>query len=447
MQIIEDDASLRDLLANELRAAGHRVGVAATGTLGLEAVRAERPAVVLLDLKLPDADGEQLLAQLLAFDERPQVIVLTAHGSVDVAVRAMKAGAVDFLEKPCRLAELLLAVERAAERAALEFENRALKHVLDRTVARSLNLSVDASPSVLTRELEKIAASELPALILGETGAGKEVTARLLHQKSPRAGGPFVVVDCAALQPALIESELFGHERGAFTGAQAARVGLVEVARGGTVFLDEIGELEAGLQAKLLRLLEAGEFRRVGASKYQRAEARFIAATHRDLAAQVREGRFREDLYFRLNVLTIKVPSLRERAHEIAPLAESFLRASDSRGRLKFAPETLARLARYDWPGNVRELRNVIERLAVLAEGPIIEPTDLPPEIRRAAEPAPDSSDTRLESIEQRHILQVLEQTGGNKTRAAELLDISPTTLYAKLKRYAEGTPRPPDRH
>lgn len=433
--IIEDDSAVRCVIRDDLQRCGHEVSEATRGQDGLELATAESPEVVLLDLRLPDRAGEDLLTDLLALEIRPEVIVLTGHGSVDIAVRAMKTGAFDFLEKPCRLAELEAIVSKAAEIALLRRENGSLRRLLGSS-GNEPYLSPGAVTEKLHKTLQKVAGSDLPVLITGETGAGKEVMARVIHGSSARSKGPLLVADCAALQPTLVESELFGHERGAFTGAHAARPGLVETARGGSLFLDEIGELDTSLQAKFLRLLESGEFRRVGAQKTQVADVRFIAATHRDLRAETQTGAFREDLFFRLNVLSIRVPSLRERRDEIVPLARYFLnrRVGD---RANFSPETLELLTKYRWPGNVRELRNVVERMAVLAEGEVFQPSDLPTEIRQAAPPSPAGAET-LAEFERQHILAILNACDGNKTRAAESLGISQATLYNKLRRYRE---------
>jgi DNA-binding NtrC family response regulator len=424
------------MLRAELESREHQVLVAADGKRGIDQAAKELPDVVLLDYRLPDMDGEEVLARILEQEEAPEVVILTAHGSVDIAVKAMKRGAFDFLEKPCRLAELEVVVDKAAHTRTLRHENRCLRRILGGT-GGEIYLDPGAQAEDFRRLLDKIAASDLPVLITGETGVGKEVVARMIHRNSARAAAPFLVADCAALQSTLIESELFGHERGAFTGAHAARPGLVEAARGGTLFLDEIGELEASLQSKLLRLLESGEYRRVGGCRNLQADARFIAATNRDLPAEIAAGRFREDLYYRLNVLAVRVLSLRERREEIVPLAEHFLRNSKGKG-LRFADETLEYIAKYDWQGNVRELRNVVERMAVLADGEVLEPEDLPPEIKMRPAHGGGSSPS-LAGAERRHILRVLDDAGGNKKKAAELLGISPTTLYSKLKAYGEG--------
>lgn len=436
--LIEDDAAVSELLQEELTAAGHEVSSCATGAAGLRSAR-KGAEVVLLDLGLPDTTGQEVLEELKRLPDPPEVVVLTAHGSVDVAVQTMKAGAFDFLEKPCRLDELQAVVEKAAASFALQFENRGLRRLLSGP-AGAIDLESRPEDDDFERLLRKVAASDLPVLITGETGAGKEVAARAIHRHSGRAEGPFLVVDCAALQPTLIESELFGHRRGAFTGAHTTRVGLVEAARGGSLFLDEIGELEPALQAKLLRLLESGEFRRVGEQRPRRAEARFLAATNRDLRAEVDQKTFREDLFFRLNVLEVVVPSLRERRHQIEPLAVAFLRRAANDAQ-QFTEGALRALEAYPWPGNVRELRNVVERLAVLVDADTIDVSELPADLVAKKElPSRSHPGSTLAEAERQHILSVLEEHDGNKTHAARALEISPTTLYAKLKVYEENS-------
>ncbi len=440
--VVEDERPLRDLVVEEL---GDR-GFDASGAADLSAGRAllgEREFdVVLLDMRLPDGPGTDLLREIRAEPEAPEVIVLTGHGTVSAAVEAMRLGAFHYAGKPFVLDEVELIVRRAAEKALLSRRARAL----ERIAAADGGEMVGEAPCMrdLRDLLGRVAAADSPVLVQGETGSGKELVARAIHSRSPRARGPFVAVNCGALQEGLLESELFGHERGAFTGAVRAREGLVEVAHGGTLFLDEIGEMSPALQVKLLRVLQDGEVRRVGSNRARRVDVRFVAATNRDLAEGVRKGDFREDLYYRIRVLPVSVPPLRERPGDIPALAAHFLgRVRTGRpGPLAIAPAATAALQAYAWPGNVRELRNIVERMAVLAPSGTADLAQVPPEVRApgAATGGPPGEgyppDLPLEEVERRHILRVLDAAGGNKTRAAEVLGVTVRTLYNRLDAY-----------
>ncbi len=448
--VVEDDVDVREMLCAELREPDSESRVRHAGVDAASCLREARACleaqdytVILLDLRLPDGDGVELLAELnLSKGAAAEVIVLTANATIATAVAALKQGACDFLEKPCRLEQLRSSLARAQEAYRLKRENQSLRGLL----SESRDFVGPQNAGYLAG-LDRIAANELPVLVTGPTGAGTEVVARQLHhrytQASDRDVGPFLVVDCAALSSSLIESELFGYERGAFTGATHAKSGLVEMASRGTLFLDEIGELDLSLQAKLLRLLESREFRRVGGREMLRCDARIVAATHRDLAAEVESGGFREDLFYRLKVLTIEVPSLAARPEEIEPLATIFLRRAAG-DRLSLTAEAIDAFKSYAWPGNIRELRNVIERAAVLSEGPEVGVEDLPAEIGPSTDIGLGATrgtgmgeiGTTLADLERQHILAVLEACGGNKTKTAATLGISASTLYEKLKRY-----------
>jgi DNA-binding NtrC family response regulator len=440
--VVEDEAPLRELVVSELLDRGFR----AEGAGDLASARrlaGEREVdVVLLDVRLPDGDGTALLQELRAEPGGPEVIVLTGHGTVSSAVEAMRVGAFHYATKPFVLDELELLVRRAGEKSALFRRARALERLSD-PGGREI---VGDSPAMneLLALVGRVAAADAPVLIQGETGSGKELVARAVHARSARASGSFVAVNCGALQEGLLESEIFGHERGAFTGAIRAREGLVEVAHGGTLFLDEIGEMSPSLQVKLLRVLNDGEVRRVGSNRIRRVDARFIAATNRDLEQAVKEGKFREDLYYRIRVLPVSVPPLRERPEDIPVLVSHFL-AGMRAGRPappEVTPRAMAALRAYSWPGNVRELRNIVERMAILAPEGAIDLPQVPPEVRApgvvpaAAEGDGYPADLPLSEIERRHILLVLDRCGGNKTRASEVLGITVRTLYNRLDEY-----------
>jgi len=374
--VVDDEFVMRDAMAAALRRAGHVVTVCASGDEAVESMKAEPFAVVITDLRMPGIDGLGVLEAAKRSSPDAAVLVVTAHGTVETAVEAMKKGAGDFLIKPFPLDELELKVAHAVSRRALASENEVLRTRLSDAAVEAV---WDASPAMreVHHQLARAAASDATVLITGESGAGKEVAAQALHRLSPRRDGPFLAVNCAALSAGLLESELFGHEKGAFTGAERLRRGRFEIAEGGTLLLDEVSETDPGLQAKLLRVLQERTFERVGSSTPRRAEVRVVATTHRDLKSEVAGGRFREDLYFRLNVLPIRVPPLRDRKEEIPDLAGEFLRRIGSKKR--FTPAALRRLADYDWPGNVRELGNIVERASVLEEGIEIGPETVAP--------------------------------------------------------------------
>jgi len=439
--VVEDDGELRDFLVEVLNTAGHVTTGYPSADAALRAVAEGAPAdAVVTDLIMPGMPGAELLRTLR--QQRPElnVIVMTAFGSIDSAVELVRAGAYHYLTKPIATQELLLAVSHALDQSRLR---REVARLARSAMAAGLPGFLGASQPIqdLLGLVLRAAQSPHPVLITGESGTGKELVARAIHQASGR--GAFVAVNCGALPEPLLESELFGHEKGAFSGADRAKPGLFEAADGGVLLLDEIGDLPLALQPKLLRALENGEVRRVGATEARNLDVRVIAATNRDLDAEVQSGRFREDLFYRLNVLSIHTPPLRERAADIPLLAEHFLQgdAAPSPRSRRISPDAMALLTTYPWPGNVRELRNAIQRAAVVATSDEVRPEDLPSRIREASRAAPlvrDSTDRALplRDVERLYILEVLRQAGGNKSRAAELLGLDRKTLYRKLEEY-----------
>ncbi len=435
--IVDDDEALRGVLARELTRSGYQVQQAPDAAGCLASVEQDEPDVALLDLMLPDASGIDVLRRLRAEHPAVEVIVLTAHGTIDNALAAMKLGAYDYLRKPCHLDELELTLERAGERRRLGEQNARLKEALNGEHGPDL---VGSGPAFeeLCRLVAKVASSDSTALVRGETGTGKEVVARAIHRLSPRRDEPFVVVDCAGLHENLLQSELFGHEQGAFTGAARRKHGLFETANGGTVFLDEIAEVSPAVQAGLLRVLETSSFRHLGGTREVHVNVRLVAATNRALERLIEEGRFRRDLYFRLNAIRVDIPPLRQRPEEIPVLVDHFVSLHNARRgtRKRVSQAALARLIRYRWPGNVRELRHVVERALVLADGEAIGPADLPPEVRDADFRSEDGDAPRplsLAAVERRHIARVLAEVRGHRAHAARLLGISVRNLYRKI--------------
>jgi DNA-binding NtrC family response regulator len=445
--VVDDEAASRTGLQALLEGHGYRVEAAATGAEALEKARSFRPAVVIADLVMQGMDGLELLRSLQ--DEAPfaVTVILTGQGSIETAVEAMKAGAYDYLTKPVDVGHLTLILEKALERARIGREVALLRRQTGAGDRPGL-LGSSAAIQAVLQQIEQAAASTAPVLILGESGTGKELVARTLHALSPRARASFVGVNCAAIAESLLESEIFGHEKGAFTGAVERRIGCFEMADGGTLLLDEVAEMHPAVQAKFLRVLEEGMFRRVGGKAEIQVDVRVIAATNQDPDTAVREGKLRADLFYRLNVFPIKLPPLRDRPEDIPVLAEAFLHDAASRnGRAvtAIAPGALERLQGYAWPGNVRELRNVIERAVLLAEGETIEPPHLP-EGLSASETTSGAAPTltlplgiTIDEAEKALILQSLKLTGNNKTRAAAILGINVKTLHNKLARYQDS--------
>jgi DNA-binding NtrC family response regulator len=448
--IVDDEANARSALAELLREEGYQVETAADGFKALPKLEEMAPDVVVTDLKMPGLDGLGLMERVHATDRECPVIVVTAFGAVDTAVAAMRQGAHDYLTKPVNFDELVLVVERAMERRRLQKETGQLRERLaDRHRIDNIIGSSPAMQPVLDTILQ-VAPSRASVLITGESGTGKELIAAAIHQHSPRASGPFVKLHCAALAETLLESELFGHEKGSFTGAVGRRDGRFQQADGGTLFLDEIGEISPSIQIKLLRFLQEREFERVGGNQTLSVDVRVVAATNRDLTARIREGLFREDLYYRLNVVTIEVPPLRVRPTDIPLLAMHFLRryARDNGKPITgFTDEAMDRMCRHSWPGNVRELENAVERGVVVCRGDALRAEDLPPSVTVAPvdsqapgagyPPIPGSTIAELERFA---ILRTLEHLGGSTSRAAEMLGISPRKIQYKLQEYQAST-------
>ena len=440
--IVDDDQVARELLAETLGREGYRVRVAGGGEEALALAGAEPFDMALVDLRMPDLDGLAVLKQLAMIQPDLPVVILTAFATIETAIAAVNAGAFDYLSKPFRMEEIKLVVRRTLDARRLARENLQYRQELGARYGFEGLIGQSHQMVEIYKLIARMAALDTTVLIEGETGTGKELVARAIHGASGRAARPFVVVDCAALPETLFESELFGHERGAFTGAFAARRGLLETSAGGTCFLDEIGELTAPLQAKLLRTLQERSIRRVGGNDEIPFDVRVVVATNRDLRKLVADGGFRDDLYYRLNVVTITMPPLRERASDIPLLAQHFLEVFARRsGRAikRLAPESVALLTGYRWPGNVRELEHVIERATALSASETLLPDDFPPHLREERDRAPrlPADGMTLEDVKRWYVNKVLEESGGNKLRAAELLGIDRRTLYRILERQA----------
>jgi DNA-binding NtrC family response regulator len=436
--IVDDEEIVRESLSAWLEKDGYTLATAQDGETALERVRNERWSILLVDLKMPGIDGLQVLEQARKLQPDAAAVIMTAYATVDSAVEAMKLGAYDYLVKPFDPEELSLMIQKIVSQQALVRENVLLRKVLKREYRfRDLISKSPAMQAVF--DLARTAArSSSTILILGESGTGKELVARAVHAESPRSGAPFVAVSCAALTETLLESELFGHEKGAFTGAAARRKGKFEMAQGGTLFLDEIGDISPKLQLDLLRVLEDRRFFRVGGSESVQVDARIIAATNRDLAKAVADGAFREDLFYRLNVIPVQLPPLRERLVDLPLLVEHFLEqlgAEMNRRVDEVSSEAMAALMAHTWPGNVRELRNILERAIVVASGRVIQVADLG--LRRpAADEAAIGPRASLDEVEKHHIALVLAECGGNISQAARTLGIDRATLYNKMKKY-----------
>jgi DNA-binding NtrC family response regulator len=442
--LVEDDRALRDLVSDELADAGWQVRTAVSAEEAWPIIAGEAVELVISDLRLPGADGLMLLDWLDGLTNPPALIVITAFGTIDQAVDAIKRGADDFLTKPIDFEHLLVRVERVLENRRLRQRIRQLENLVGTDSFHGL-VGRSEPMRTLFDMIARIGAADGPALVLGESGTGKELVARAIHAESPRAQEPFVTVNCAGVPAELLESEFFGHMRGAFTGASHARTGLLQQAHGGSLFLDEIGEMPAALQAKLLRVLEDGVVRPVGADLGQTVDVRVIAATNRDLRAAIDSGAFREDFYYRLETFQLRVPTLRERADDIELLAMRFLKHFAERlGRdaVTLDPLALQALRAYSFPGNIRELSNLMERAAAFSQGDAVTEADLPDYVRsRTASPATGSAETvggedlaSLAAMENRYIRYVLQRCDGNKRRAAEILGIGRRTLYRKLE-------------
>ncbi|MEQ1891191.1 MAG: sigma-54 dependent transcriptional regulator [Planctomycetota bacterium] len=441
---VDDDNTLREVLKRELEDFGYAVTAFPEPFAALEHLAREAVDVALIDLRLPGIDGLELLKRLRALDEALPIVMLTGHGAVREAVEAMRRGAHDFLTKPVSLEQLERVLERASQARDLLQENRRLRRLAGTDSGASEILGDSPEVEALRTLIARIGPSDAPVLVTGESGTGKELVARAIHAGSSRSAKPFVVVHCGAIPENLIESELFGHERGAFTGADKKRAGLFEAAHGGTLFLDELGELPLAVQPVLLRALQFGEVRTVGGNRVQHVDVRVVAATHRDLLSEVEEKRFREDLYYRLSTLVVDVPALRQRRADVPLLARVFLERESAKlgRRLAFAPAALETLARLEWPGNVRELENAVTRLATLAPAASIGPADVEALVtvrRRPAATAGALPTLDIEELERLAVLAALEKHAGNKRAAAAELGVSPKTLYSKLAKYSAG--------
>jgi len=436
--VVDDERSMRELLAIMLRQAGHDVTVADGGEAAIKALKSDTFDLVITDLRMREVDGLAVLRA--AKEQSPQtvVLVITAFASTETAVEAMKLGAYDYLTKPFKVDEIKLTIANALERKRLQDENQALKRQLRRE--RGFENFLGKSPQMLDifETIRKAADSVSTVLITGESGTGKELVARAIHEGSAVASGPLEIVNCGALARELVASELFGHKKGAFTGAQEARRGAFQSADRGTLFLDEIGEMEPDSQVKLLRALETGMFFRVGSTRPHAVDVRIVAATNRDLAEALKTGDFRQDLYYRINTITVTLPPLRERPEDVALLAQHFVEANAAYGAKRLGPAALAALEAYAWPGNVRELLHAIERAVILSRRDEIQPDDLPPEVLGAAAtpPAPGVAGGSLETMERQHIVATLRQVAGHRGKAAALLAIDPKTLYRKINGY-----------
>jgi two-component system response regulator AtoC len=442
--VVDDEQSIRRLCMTIGNSLGFACAEAESAEAALARLDAEIPDLVLTDLKLPTQSGVELLRQIKSLLPRTEVAIMTGHGSIESAVDAMKLGAYDYIEKPFRVEKMRLLLQRMAEKVHLVTENAFLRERVNTEENLDGIIGTSANIQDVLRMISRLKDSRTPVLISGEIGTGKELVARAIHFRGAMAQTPFVAVDCGSLVPTLMESELFGYEKGAFTGATKTKAGLFQAANGGTIFLDEIGELPLEMQAKLLRVLQEKEVRPVGSNDHVTVDVRVIAATNRDLEAAYRDGTFRKDLYFRLNVVTVHLPALRDRRSDIPMLVHHFLDRYAPGANLQVTSAAMKSLLHYDWPGNVRELENCVARAVTLGDHKIIDVNDLPPAIRTeqpsaapmSAQDAASLSTTALADMERMTILRVFEQANGDKALAGKMLGISRATLYRKLKRY-----------
>jgi two-component system nitrogen regulation response regulator NtrX len=440
--IVDDEEGIRESLSGIFEDDGYSVLTSTSGEDALKLIKEQSPDLVLLDVWLPGIDGIQTLREVKELKPDLPVIMISGHGNIEIAVKATKIGAYDFLEKPLSLERVLLTSKRAVERKALELEFKALKQDL---IKKYKLIGNSQKMILLEKQMEMAAQSNSRVLILGESGSGKELVARLLHEKSKRYDKPFIEVNCAAIPQELIESELFGHEKGSFTGAFEKKKGKFELSDGGTLFLDEVGDMSLSTQSKVLRVIETQEFQRVGGSKNIKVDVRIIAATNKDLVEEAQKGTFREDLLYRLNVIPITVPPLREKKEDIPALIEYFLEyfaTEYGQKPKKITPEALKILVSYEWPGNVRELRNVIERLVIMTSSDIITPKNLViSETVRSDYFSLKTLREARDSFEKDFITKKLEENNWNISKTAELLDIERSNLHRKIKTYDIKTP------
>jgi len=447
--VVDDEESHRVMLKAVLGAEGYRVAEASDGTEALAAVDKEAFDLILMDIRMTNMDGIEALTEIRKISPQVPVLIMTAYASVKTAVEALQAGAFDYLTKPLDTEELKILIEKALDHYHLRAENISLKERLGDRFDFSRIIGRSRKMRALLETLAMVAPSDATVLLLGESGTGKEVVANAIHHNSSRAGQPFIKVSCAALPEALLESELFGHEKGAFTGATARREGRFQLAHQGTIFLDEVGEMSLPVQTKLLRVLQEKEFEPLGGIRTVKVDVRLITATNRDLEQEVKAGRFREDLYYRLNVVPVMLPPLRERKEDIPPLADHFLAIYRDKNRKSvkgISGKALDMLVRYDWPGNIRELENCIERAVIMAREEWIVPADFPPPLRVLSaggerEEMDIPSGITLDEMERALIVKTLAQAGGNRTKTAEILGINRRTLQNKLKIYGINQP------
>jgi len=442
--LVDDDTAFRQVMAGELSRLGYEVDAVGSGEEAIRRVAVAEPEIVLLDLRLPGMGGLETLKAIQAASPTTEVIMLTGHGSIDSAIESIRIGAFDYVVKPCPMDELQIRIQRAIERRSLRQRANLLDHVLTPPDLGSSLVGNSPEFRRLLNLIDRVAPSDSIVLITGETGAGKEWVAKLIHARSCRRSRPFVVVECAALQESLLQSELFGHERGAFTGADRAKPGLFEVANGGTIFLDEIGEVSPATQTKLLRVLDTSTFRHLGGTREIRVDVRTLTATNRDVPSMVRQGLFREDLFYRLSTITVEVPPLRARAADVDLLAKHFVTVLNERfgSNKQISEAALQLLRRHNWPGNVRELLHVVEAALVFCEGSLILPEHLPASLRNSKPASPsgplvqDASLPTLEEAERAHIRLAIEASKGHRGNAARILGISERNLYRKLREH-----------
>lgn len=438
--LVDDDRKIRFLMSKELPRMGFLVECSSTGKEAVKKFREESFDIVLLDLKMPDTSGIEVLREMKQIDSMTEIIMLTGHASIDTAIEAMKLGAYDYLTKPCKLSEIDVILRKAGEKKNIKKENIAFKRVIGKGHALRQIIAQSRVMQSIIDAIKKAAPTDAPVLIEGESGTGKELIAHAIHQLSHRADNPLIIINCGSIQEALLESELFGHAKGAFTGAIERKLGLCEVADRGTLFLDEIAEMNLASQAKLLRMIQSGEIRRLGDNRMFHTDLRIIVATNKDLFLEISRGNFREDLYYRLNLVYIKIPPLRERKEDIPLLARYFLSNSrvSGKGKKEISEDALQILIEYNWPGNIRELENTIERFCIFIDDETITPENLIPHFQ-SNKTTPENREKGtmdLFQLEKNHILKILSYCEGNKTKAADLLGITVKTLYNKIKSY-----------